>query len=59
MAMLGTTHPTVRLRCMPCEVAWSGPAESTCWVCGGEGEGLRTAVRLYEADELDFDFDLI
>jgi hypothetical protein len=34
---------TVRLRCSACEVAWSGPTDSDCWVCGAIGTPLNTA----------------
>ncbi len=27
----------LRMSCWPCEVAWTGPVESDCWVCGGPG----------------------
>jgi hypothetical protein len=59
MASVSSIQPLVRLRCSPCEVAWSGTAESRCWVCGNQGEGLRTATRLYDLHDLEFDFDLI
>jgi len=27
----------LRMSCWPCEVAWTGAGDSTCWVCGGPG----------------------
>ena len=49
----------VRLRCLPCEVAWSGSAESSCWVCGDPGTLLNTAVVVRERGGLaPFDFEL-
>lgn len=49
----------MRLRCLPCEVAWSGFAESTCWVCGDRGTPLNTAVVVRERGGLvPFDFEL-
>jgi hypothetical protein len=49
---------TVRLRCLPCEVAWSGPADSDCWVCGHAGTLLNTAVVVSERGLVPFDLDL-
>ena len=49
----------VRLRCLPCEVAWSGTAESPCWVCGDHGTLLNSAVVVRERGGLaPFDFEL-
>ena len=49
----------VRLRCVPCEVAWSGSPESTCWVCGDHGTLLNAAVVVRERGGLaPFDFEL-
>jgi hypothetical protein len=43
-SVIETARPvTVRLRCSACEVAWSGPAGSDCWVCGRSGAPLHTA----------------
>jgi hypothetical protein len=54
-----TEQLSVRLRCLPCEVAWSGFAESTCWVCGDRGTPLNTAVVVRERGGLvPFDFEL-
>lgn len=47
----------VRMRCTPCDVAWSGEAESDCWVCGEPGTGLRTLVRFRENEHLDLELD--
>lgn len=27
----------LRMSCSACEVAWTGSADSTCWVCEGPG----------------------
>jgi hypothetical protein len=49
----------VRLRCLPCEVAWNGAPESGCWVCGEEGTPLNTAIVVRERGGLSsFDFEL-
>jgi hypothetical protein len=49
----------VRLRCLPCEVAWSGVPDSTCWVCGESGTPLNTAVVVRERGGMvPFDFEL-
>jgi hypothetical protein len=50
---------TVRLRCLSCEVAWSGPADSECWVCSDHGTPLHAAVVVRERGLLaPFDFEL-
>jgi hypothetical protein len=49
---------TVRLRCAPCEVAWSGPADSSCWVCGEGGTPLNTALVVRDRTVVPFDFEL-
>ncbi|MEZ5227695.1 MAG: hypothetical protein R2710_13785 [Acidimicrobiales bacterium] len=28
----------VRMSCHECDVAWTGPIESTCWVCESPGQ---------------------
>lgn len=33
--------PVVRLRCLACDVAWTGESGSGCWVCGEEGTALN------------------
>jgi hypothetical protein len=49
----------VRMRCAPCEVAWSGPADSRCWVCDEAGSPLHTAIAVRDRGALaPFDFDL-
>ena len=49
----------VRQRCIPCEVAWSGPPESSCWVCEESGTPLNSAVVVRERGGLTpFDFEL-
>ncbi|MDH4169163.1 MAG: hypothetical protein OEW42_06180 [Acidimicrobiia bacterium] len=50
-------RPSVRLRCGDCDVAWSGSADSLCWVCGEPGIGLRSVVRYRERELFDLDFD--
>jgi hypothetical protein len=54
-----TIQETVRLRCLPCEVAWSGDAASPCWCCGAEGTPLNTAVAARERTVSAFDLDLL
>jgi hypothetical protein len=49
---------TLRLRCAPCEVAWSGTVESSCWVCGGDGAPLNALLGRSGA-LLSFDADLL
>ncbi|MEE9416939.1 MAG: hypothetical protein V3V01_16780 [Acidimicrobiales bacterium] len=51
------TPPLLRLRCAPCDVAWSGEQESPCWVCGEPGTGLRTLVRFGGVEQLDLELD--
>lgn len=49
----------VRLRCAACEVAWSGPAASSCWVCGEPGSPLNTALVVRgRGGVASFDLDL-
>ncbi len=52
-------HEHVRLRCLPCEVAWSGDPHSDCWVCGEPGTPLNTAVAARERTISAFDLDLL
>ena len=49
----------VRLRCLPCEVAWSGPQRSECWVCGRQGTALNTAVAARDRTVSAFDLELL
>ncbi|NNE74218.1 MAG: hypothetical protein HKN26_11180 [Acidimicrobiales bacterium] len=49
--------PLVRLRCTECDVAWTGEAESPCWVCGDPGMGLRAVIRYTDQDLMQLDFD--
>lgn len=49
----------VRLRCVPCEVAWSGPAESACWVCGDAGTPINTGLVASRGGFLSFDTELV
>lgn len=49
----------VRLRCDACEVAWSGPVDSECWVCGETGETLRPVLAGREDSVSAFDLDLL
>jgi hypothetical protein len=49
----------VRLRCMHCEVAWSGPQRSGCWVCGEPGTALNTAVAARDRTVSAFDLELL
>jgi len=53
------TEPRVRLRCEPCEVAWSGPRDSGCWVCGSEGAALHPGLAARENTVSAFDLDLL
>lgn len=53
-----TAPVTARLRCAACEVAWSGTAESTCWVCNGEGAPLNALLGRSGAP-LSFETDLL
>jgi hypothetical protein len=52
-------EPRVRLRCDPCEVAWSGPRDSSCWVCGSEGAALHPTLAGREHTVSAFDLDLL
>jgi hypothetical protein len=47
------------LRCDACEVAWSGPQESDCWVCGAAGAALHPVLASREASVSAFDLDLL
>lgn len=51
--------PRVRLHCDACEVAWSGAADSPCWVCGETGETLRPILAGREGTVSELDLDLI
>ena len=52
--------PIVRLRCAPCEVAWTGEPHSACWVCGAPGLSLnRLLVRHDRAVDALEEFDLL
>lgn len=53
------TEPSVRLRCLRCEVAWSGQPRSDCWVCGEPGTSLNTALAARERSVSAFDLDLL
>jgi hypothetical protein len=41
----------IRLRCNACEVAWSGPTTSRCWVCDGEGMPVLLGLVTPERDD--------
>ena len=49
----------VRLRCLRCEVAWSGPQRSECWVCGELGTALNTAIAARDRTVSAFDLELL
>jgi len=49
----------VRLRCLHCEVAWSGPQLSGCWVCGQTGTALNTAIAARDRTVSAFDLELL
>ncbi|TML11398.1 MAG: hypothetical protein E6G39_14000 [Actinobacteria bacterium] len=49
----------VRLRCLHCEVAWSGPQRSECWVCGEPGTTLNTAIAARDRTVSAFDLELL
>ena len=49
----------VRLRCLHCEVAWSGPQRSGCWVCGQPGTALNTAIAARDRTVSAFDLELL
>lgn len=49
----------VRLRCLHCEVAWSGPQRSECWVCGQPGTALNTAIAARDRSVSAFDLELL
>jgi hypothetical protein len=49
----------VRLRCLACEVAWSGPQRSECWVCGQQGTALNTAIAARDRTVSAFDLELL
>jgi hypothetical protein len=49
----------VRMRCDACEVAWSGPQDSDCWVCGTAGSALLPVLASREATVSAFDLDLL
>jgi rRNA maturation endonuclease Nob1 len=49
----------VRLRCTQCEVAWSGPAQSTCWVCGHPGLTLNNAMAARDRTVSAFDLEFL
>jgi hypothetical protein len=51
--------PRVRLRCDPCEVAWSGAVESSCWVCGTAGTALHPGLASRSETTSAFDLDLL
>ena len=53
---LPSEAPVVRQRCLPCEVAWSGPAGTPCWVCGEDGIGLRSVLPRTDDELLALDF---
>jgi hypothetical protein len=46
-----TVDARIRLRCNACEVAWSGPPTSTCWVCDGEGAPVLLGIVTPERDD--------
>jgi hypothetical protein len=52
-------EPRVRLRCIACEVAWSGAPTSVCWVCGDRGSVLSVAGLVTRSGvPMGLDFDL-
>ena len=52
--------PIVRLRCLHCDVAWTGEADSDCWVCELPGTTLNAAfVRRDRSAEALEEFDLL
>ncbi|MEO8694233.1 MAG: hypothetical protein ABI658_11990 [Acidimicrobiales bacterium] len=44
---------------MHCEVAWSGPQRSECWVCGQPGTALNTAIAARDRTVSAFDLELL
>ncbi|HEV8296251.1 MAG TPA: hypothetical protein VGQ20_03110 [Acidimicrobiales bacterium] len=52
-------NAVVRLRCNACEVAWSGPTTSPCWVCGTDGTPLNTLLSSRDQAVSAFDLDLL
>lgn len=56
---LVTTEPRMRLRCLRCEVAWSGAPRSECWVCGDPGTSLNTTIAARDRSVSAFDLDLL
>jgi hypothetical protein len=53
--------PVVRLRCLACEVAWTGAPDSDCWVCEQPGLALNRMVLRHEHHTTDAleEFDLL